>query len=179
MAYEGHFQNIATRDIVAEQERYEWPSGFARLLKLELVRTDGSTIPIIRYERNYEPNQSQGASGDGYHPLWRPVSGGFLLEPKPQSSVTGGLRMEFNGIPAELDDTADELHADFPEMFDELIVLDTVVGLFHSEELQELGLQRTFNTWHAKWEERWNSYIMDRLQSTQRVIPWIPSYRDA
>ena len=175
LAHEGHFHNVAFRDLEANKARYEWPAGFTRLLKLELVRTDGRTVPIQAYERHYESNPSQSSTGDSYSPQYRPLSGGFVLEPQPILTVTEGLRMEFNGIPTELDDDADTLHEDFPEMFDELLVLDTVLALLHSEELQEGGLQRTFATWRGEYEQRFERYIHSRLTRQNRIVPFIIS----
>jgi len=180
LAHEGHFQNVSFRDIEALKARYEWPPGFTRLLKLELVRADGRVSPIQRYERRYESNPVSGAYGqDSYYCHFRPISGGFVLEPAPQVTVSQGLRMEYNGIPSEIVDDGDVLHPDFPEIFDELLVLDTVVGLMHAEELQEAGLQRTFMTWRTEWEVKWLRYIDDRITSQQGIVPFVPHYRDS
>jgi len=181
LTHEGHFHNIAFRDIEEDKPRYEWPPGFTRLLKLELVRTDGRLSPIQRYERRYEtlPSGDGGTGQDSYTPTYRPVGGGFVLEPTPIVGIVNGLRMEFNGIPAELVADGDVLHPDFPEIFDELLILDTVVGLLHAEELQEAGLQRTFMNWRNEWEVKWLRYIDNRITSQQGVVPFKTHYSDA
>ena len=180
LTHEGHFQNVAFRDLEALKSRYEWPPGFTRLLKLELVRSDGRLSPIQRYERRYEVLPAQGSSGqDAYSPKFRPLGGGFVLEPAPQTTVADGLRMEYNGIPVEIIDDGDVLHPDFPEIFDELLVLDTVVGIMHAEELQEAGLQRTFMTWRTEWEIKWLRYIDSRITSQNSVVPFVGHYADS
>lgn len=179
LAHEGHFQNVAFRNLEASKARYEWPPGFTRLLKLELVRTDGRTSPLRRYERHYETLDPHGPETDVYYPTFRPLSGGFVLEPAPLTAVANGIRMEYNGIPAEITDDGDTLHADFPEIFDELIILDTVVGLMHAEQLQEAGLQRTFQTWRQEWQFKWERYIDSRITALQGIVPFSPHYRDS
>jgi hypothetical protein len=178
LADEGHFQHESFRDLEANKARYEFPPGFTRMEKLELVRTDGRTVPLTRYSRRYEPNDTGDSADDAYMPTFRLMSGGFKLEPKPTSTVVDGIHMEYNGVPTELEDDSDSLHADFPEMFDELLVIDTVIALLHSEELQEHGLQRTFMTWEKEWEVRWERYISNRASFLQRIVPFITSYRD-
>lgn len=178
LAHEGQFINVAFRDLEKNKARYEWPPGWTRTIKLELVRTDGRTVPLRRYERHFDPNPDEGSSGDSYLPTYRPLSGGFVLEPKPTTTVSSGLRIEYHGIPPEITSNNDKLSDDFPEMFDELLVLDTVVGLYHAEELQESGLQRTFMTWRMEWEFKWNQYVYNRTTSQQRVVPFVPHYHD-
>ena len=122
MAHEGFFTIIGTRDLESDQARYAWPSGFQRLLKMELVRTDGRSVPIQRWERHYHVNPTANSGGDDYLPNYRPVGSGFLLEPAPSQAVTNGLRLEWNGVPPELTDDGDTLHSDFPSMLDEIFL---------------------------------------------------------
>src|SRR3990167_8212301 len=52
MSFEGWFVNVYVRDVTANTARYAFPDGFLRLQKLELVRSDGTTVPIQRFERH-------------------------------------------------------------------------------------------------------------------------------
>lgn len=180
MAHEGFFTLIGQRDLVADQGRYAWPSGFSRLLKLELVRTDGRRVPIERDERHYNILQPSDASGqDTYFPTYRPVGNGFVLEPAPSFNVTNGILLEWNGVPDELEDDDDVLHTDFPKEYDELLVLDTAVTAMHQEGLQEIGQLRTLERLRADWENHWFRYIDSRMISRNNVTPFIPHYHDA
>jgi len=180
MAYEGYFTNVATRDLVADQERYAWPPGLERVLKMELVRTDGTTIPIEREERHYAAKLTEAGGGqDIYMPNWRPISGGFVLEPAPQEAVTNGLRLEYYGLPTLMQNSGDSMHPDFPRSFDELIVLDTVVACMDSENLLELAGTRTALRQRAEWELDWERYIDNRVISTNKIQPFIPHYIDS
>lgn len=181
VAYEGFFVLVAIRDLVADQSRYSWPPGFQRESKLELVRTDERRVPIQRYERHEEVifNNTVG-DDDSYLPTFRPVGSGFELEPGPEQTVTNGLRIEYFGIPMELTADNDELNPDFPELFDELIVLDAAVAALASENAMEgQGLVRTIAREQMKWEQRWDRYIDGRITSRQQIAPFISGYRDA
>lgn len=179
MAYEGYFTLIGTRDIVADQGRYAWPEGFQRLLKLELVRSDSRRIPIQRYERHIDAYDTPSTGQDDYLPTYRPVGSGFVLEPAPTTAVTGGIYMEWNGVPEELTDDGDAIHSDFPAMYDELLVLDTAVHAFDIEGQQESGLIRSLLRQRAEWMERWERFVDQRTISTQHITPFIGWYQDS
>ena len=179
MAFEGYFTVVATRDSVADQERYAWPSNFERLLKLELVRSDGRTVPIQRQERHYHTKTAPATSGDSYLPTYRAIGSGFVLEPAPSAATSGQIRMEYVSTPVELTADDDELHSDFPKMLDELVVLDTAIALFDQEQAQEEGRMRSLLRQRAEWELTWERFIDNRMISSNKVTPWATHYRDA
>jgi len=179
MAYEGYFTVVATRDTVAEQARYAWPTGFQRLLRIELVRSDGKTVPIQREERHYHSNQPPVNSGDSYFPSYRAIGSGFVLEPAPKLAVAGQIRMEYIGLPAELTADNDQLHSDFPSLYDELLVLDTAVALFDQEQAQEEGRMRSLLRQRAEWEMQFERFIDNRMISSNKIVPFPTHYQDA
>ena len=179
MAFEGYFTVVATRDTVANQERYAWPTNFERLLKLELVRSDGRTIPIQRQERHYAGKSAPSGSGDSYYPSYRSIGSGFVLEPAPTVATSGQIRMEYATTPTELTADNDQLHSDFPKMLDEIIVLDTAVALFDQEQAQEEGRVRSLLRQRAEWELTWERFIDQRMVSSNKVTPWLTHYSDA
>lgn len=181
-AHEGYFTFIGTKDLVADQGRYSWPTGFSRLLKLEIVRSDDSRVPVQREERHYGkwyPSTTSSGSQDSYTPNFRPVGSGFVLEPPPATAVTSGLYMEWNGVPEELTADGDSVHSDFPRILDELLVLDTAVSLFDSEGMQESGQMRTLLRLRTEWAEEFNQFIQSRMIHSQRVTPFRGPYSDA
>lgn len=178
MSYEGYFTVVATRDTVAEQERYAWPTDFERLFKLELVRSDGRTVPIQRQERHYNWKPAPQGTGDSYFPTYRSVGSGFVLEPAPLEAVAGQIRMEYCVTPTELTANDDQLHSDFPTMMDEILVLDTAVSLFDQEQMQEEGRVRSLLRLRAEWELTWERFIDNRLISSNSVTPFRTHYRD-
>lgn len=182
MAFEGYFTTVALRDIVGGQSYYSWPPGFQRLQKLELVRSDGSTVPVRAFERHEERNNAAGAGGDMYSGNYRPRGSGFVLEPTPNDSVTGGLRLEYVSLPVELTADGDNLHPDFPSLFDELLVLDGATMAFDSEGMMEAagqGLQRSIIRLRAEWELDWERWIDSRVVRRQQISPFGYHYHDS
>ncbi len=181
MAYEGFFVNVAQRDLTEDQTRYAWPPNFQRLHKMEVVRTDGRRRPVMRFERHEEVVQPPLAGGDSYHPTYRPVGSGFELEPGPSTTVTNGLRMEYYGVPAELEEDNDVLHSDFPDLFSEILVIDAALAAMNTEQFMDdgQGLQRTLEYERNRFERRWERYIDGRMASSRdQVTPFIAGYRD-
>jgi len=181
MAHEGFFTNVATRDLTVDIARYAWPPGFERLLKMELVRSDGTTVPLERNERHYASNAANSSSNsqDSYGAQYRPISGGFTLEPTPGATVTNGLRIEYYGLPTQMQHDGDSLHADFPRSFDELVVLDCVIACMDSENMMESGQMRTSLRARAEWEHDWSRFIDMRVISTNKIMPFAPNGIDA
>jgi hypothetical protein len=179
MAFEGYFTNVATNDLVAEQERYPWPLGFERCTKMEIVRSDGRTVPIERHERHFSAKGLPSATQDSYTPNYRAISGGFVLEPAPNYSETDGIRLEYTGLPAELVANGDSWHVDFPRSLDELVMLDATIACLDSEGLLETGATRTILRAKVDYENDWDTYIETRMISINRVTPFVPSYDDA
>jgi len=181
MAFEGWFVNVSVRDITANTARYAFPDGFLRLQKIELVRSDGTTVPIHRDERHdyANPADSSGSSGgDSYLPKYRMQGNGFILEPTPTETVTNGLQLEWAGVPALLSAGGDQLHPSFPEIFEELLVIDTVVNAFDAEGVQESGLVRSLLRQRGEMEENFERFIETRTVARQEIQPFIV-YEDA
>jgi hypothetical protein len=181
MAFEGYFTNVATRDLVADQERYAWPPGFERLSKIELIRVDGSRVPIQRNERHYQrnPYTAAGSGQDSYLPTYRPISGGFVLEPPPSVSITNGIQLEYNGLPTQLSNDGDSLHSDFPRSFDEIVILDAAIACLDSEGLLEGGPARTIVRARMEWEMDWERFIDGKILSNNRITPFPYHYGDS
>lgn len=181
MAFEGWFVNVSVRDVTSGTARYAFPDGFLRLLKLELVRSDGRTIPIQRYERHYESNMADsttGVTGDSYRPFYRLQGNGFVLEPTPSTTVTNGMQLEWAGVPTLLSAAGDTCHPSFPEIFEELLVIDTVVNAFDAEGQMESGLVRSLLRQRMELEEQFERFIEMRAVSRTEVVPFI-IYEDA
>lgn len=181
MAFEGWFTLVALRDIVADKSTYGFPDAVQRLQKMELVRTDGRTIPIERWERHLSVNvnnQSIGG-GDQYKPTFRPIGNGFVLEPTPVASVTQGIRIEYAGLPALLSADGDALNSSFPEIFDELVVLDTTIAALEAEGVHEAGPMAAIFKLRSEWEWDWERFIDQRIVGRDKIEPFIPHYQDA
>ena len=177
--FEGWFVNVATRDIVANQARYSWPVGFQRETKLEIVRSDGSTIPIQRFERHGEVNEANSGVADSYFPTWRTMGNGFILEPTALETITGGLRIEYEGLPAKLTQDGDSIHPSFPDQLDDILVLDTAIAAYDLEGMQESGRATSLLRLRQEWDLDWERFIERRTINRPQVTPFVPHYNDA
>lgn len=176
MAFEGWFTMIAMRDLVTGQSTYGNPAGLLRYLKVQLVRSDGRLVPLRRDERQEGiviPDASS-PTGDQYLPTYRPLANGFILEPTPNEDVTNGIRLEYAGVPVFLNADADKLHPSYPEIFDELLVLDTVVLALEAEGVHEAGPQAAIYRMRSEWEMDWERFIEQRTIARDRIDPFIP-----
>lgn len=179
MTHEGWFVNVAVRDIVDGQDRYAHPTGHQRTTKMELVRTGGSTSIIPKRERHAKGNPEGGGGGDTYCPNYRPLGNGFVLEPKPGATVTNALRLEYVGLPPELSADGDSTHVSFPDLFEELLVLDVVVMAYDAEGMQESGQLKSLLRLRQEWEFDWERFIENRTIGRQEIEPFMPHYEDA
>ncbi|MDY6957685.1 MAG: hypothetical protein SVK08_00875 [Halobacteriota archaeon] len=172
---------VAIRDIEAGKSTYGFPDGVQRLQKVELVRSDGRTVPLERHERHDEVNMNNSTvgSGDQYRPNYRPIGNGIVLEPEPAETVTNGLRIEYAGLPATLSGDGDRLNPQFPEILDELVVLDTVVAAFQAEGVHEQGPVAAIYRLREEWEWDWERFIDQRVISRDKIDPFVPHYSDA
>lgn len=176
MAYEGWFTQVAMHDLTRGQSTYGNPPGLLRYLKVQLVRSDGRLVPLRRDERQEGiviPDSSS-PTGDHYLPTWRPLSNGFILEPTPNETVSNGIRLEYSGVPVFLNADADKLHPSFPEIFDELLVLDTVVLALEAEGVHESGPQAAIYRMRSEWEMDFERHIEQRSISRDRIDPFVP-----
>jgi len=181
MTYEGYFVSIAVRDLEENTAQYAFPNGFIRLQKLELVRSDARSIPIRRFERHDSVNVGGNSvgTGDQYTPTYRPLGNGFILEPTPQETVTEGIRIEYAAVPAELSANGDTMHPSFPENFEELVILDTVVACFDAEGVQESGQVRSILRLRTEWEADWDRFVDQRVIAKQEIQPFSGHYTDS
>jgi len=102
-----------------------------------------------------------------------------VLEPGPNATVSNGLRLEFTGLPADLTGSGDQLHPSFPELYDELVVLDTVTTALEAEGLHEMGPARSINKLREEWEFDFERFIDNRAVMRNSIDPFIPHYIDS
>jgi len=174
-AFEGGFTQVATRDLTADQYNYAWPTGLARLRRLDRVETSGTQIPIPRWERHFEINNPTSVEPFTF----RPTGSGFILEPTPSVTVTNGLRLEYQAVPDDLAADGDTLHTDWPEMYTELLVLDVVAYLLDTEGNLEDGVPRSALRARAEMERDFEKWINSKMIKRQDVQPLIGHYGDA
>ena len=178
-AYEGWFVQTAYRDIEEDKSTYGFPDGVQRLQRVEILRSNGDLVPLERYERFAETNPGESSAvGDQYYPTYRPFANGLILEPTPTEDITNGLRIEYAGLPTKLSGDSDVLHPSFPEIYDELLVLDTVIIAMAAEGIHEVGPVSAIIQLRNEYEMDFIAFTDQRTIARDFVDPFIPWYED-
>ena len=177
-AHEGRFVQWYSTQLESNVDEYSWPRDMLRVMKVEYVSEDGTKTPLRRNERHYGNINPDTSFPDAAPYTYKPVKGGYLLEPRPQSGA-GSIRVEFVKMPDSLANDADEIDADFPEIFGELIVLDAVVALIDSEGQLEDGSAKAVLRQREEWDREWRRYINRLVTSANEIVQWNPHYDNA
>jgi hypothetical protein len=108
---------------------------------------------------------------------------GFLVDSLVAGPISTtspyNLIIEYNGVPEDLVDDNQTLHPDFPSLFEELIVYDTVVTAMNAESMVENGVVRAINRSRLEYEAAFMKFIDMRTVSVQNVEPDRGHYADA
>lgn len=124
-----------TLNIVADTAEIALPSDFISARLIEKVE-DNSTYPIEWFERFDEPNYTGGVSYTGYYSGFtiRFVGTDLVLEPTPNTSETGGIKLTYYFLPAELSDDSDTPDAGFSALYHDLLLFKAAVFAKTKEE---------------------------------------------
>lgn len=178
MASEGSFVQTVSVNIKANEAFYNWPSGLTRVKRVDYVTTDGTEIPIPRFERHTQPiNPNNYFSSESVF-TFRPKANGIVLEPTPSEDVTNGLKFEYTGTPPELTADTSPISAEFPDIYTELIVLDVVVYLLDTEGNLEEGNVRASQRARAELEIDFNRWVETKIIKAQAIQPGEHHYSD-
>jgi hypothetical protein len=182
-AVEGYFTDSAAQNIVAGTASYALPEGTGRPRRIMIRRTSGGNtvdIPIERNERWTQPSYSSTTGVDYTYclPTFKFHGANVILSPTPNVSMTNGLVIEFECLPARVTSAggeASKLHLAFPDIAETLLTYDTVVAAFDMESAQnDLAPEYTagIRLTHSLLSSNWDDYIELRTQgSTVRSAP--------
>ncbi len=149
---------------------YPWPPGFERMIRMELETTDSRRIPLSRDQRAVRSVSMNSSGFVGNMSTYRPVSGGFVLEPPLNDSASiANIIIGYVGTPPLLVGDNDKLSSDFPVSFDELLVLDTAMAAMDDESMLEGGQLKSIVRLRAEYDEDWLRYIDNRITSLRRI----------
>ena len=120
-----YFITTVDIDVVAYQREYPLPSDFLRLKMLE-IRVGGVTRPLRRRRRGISVNITSGSVFNvGRTDLLFDFEGANLVvEPTPAFSDTDALKMTYYPTVASLSAPTDAIHAEFKDMWVDVITLD-------------------------------------------------------
>jgi hypothetical protein len=158
-----------TLDIVAGTAEIAVPSDYISARLIEKVE-DNSTCPIQWFERFDEPNYTGGSSYSNYYPNFtaRFVGTDLVLEPTPNTSETGGIKLTYYFYPAELSDDSDTPVAGFSPIYHDLIPFKAAVISKTKEE--SYGGGAPVGSWEYICQQKEKEFKASiELPSTQRV----------
>jgi hypothetical protein len=159
---------------------YPWPTGFERMSRLELETVEGRRIPLSRDERAARSFSTQDNGFSSQMPTYRPVQGGFVLEPPLNSaSSIQNVIVGYVGTPPLLVNDNERLGSDFPVSYDELLVLDTALAAMDSESLLEGGAIKSILRTRMEWQDDYERYIDGRISALRRIELADSYYEDA
>lgn len=179
--HEGFFVRRFTTDIVipsADQPaQYDIPEDAGRVKRVLRIFEDGSERALIRDEKYSETvERSATGSGDGYTPTFRLMGNRIVLEPPPTFAQAAGLAIEMEQATERFADDSSVLDDDWPVYAESLLILDTVIAAFDTEETQEgadpqviSGFRRRRNAYEARW---WQ-FCAERTRGRTFATPFV------
>lgn len=111
-----------TLNIVAGTAEIALPSDFIAARLVEKVE-DNATYPIEWFERFDESNYTSGVTYSSHYPNFtvRFVGSNLVLEPTPNTSETGGIKLTYYYYPTELTDDDHSPDAGFSPLYHDIL----------------------------------------------------------
>ena len=140
--FEGWTGDTATLDTVAGQSEYALPDGLGRIKRVVFRFVDGNRtldIPLSHAERwgDSVASSTDALASDRNVPAYRVLGNNLILEPAPQESSTGRIRLEQDSLPARLSADGDTVDIRLPAEFESLLVYETAVKALQVEGSQD------------------------------------------
>lgn len=125
---------VTDLDIVADTAEIALPSDFHEARLVERVTSTG-TVPLWWNERFDQPNYIQGSTVDDYFlPNITFRGQNLVLEPTPDASLTGGVRLTYFFLPGRMSDDADVPDLAIHDFYHDLMVYKAVLLAKAKEE---------------------------------------------
>jgi hypothetical protein len=124
-----------TLNITGGSANVALPADFQAARLIEKV-VDSGTVPLWWEERFDQTNYTAGVSTGSFFPFKvRFVGQNLIIEPTPQDSETGGLKLTYYFFPNRLDDDTDEPNAGLHDFYQDLITYEAVLIAKAKEEM--------------------------------------------
>lgn len=154
-SFDGYFTKETLTNIVSNVNLVPLPSDFWKIRLLERVFAT-YTVPLRYYERMESPNITSNTNfSNVYTPTYRFEGQNILLEPTPDTTIVGGLRLEYLPQPILMVADGDSPQPGFQESWQEGIVLRAAVSCKQKEEAVINGGTdvTTLTTLMQNWEQ--------------------------
>ncbi len=159
-------------NLVSGQRDYTLPEGTGRVIRVNLVYTQGGQT----IEREIPRREQIGETvihGTGntdiatYYPTYRLQGPLLALEPWPEFALTGGLRIDLEVAPDRLVNDTDYLDRRFPDVFESLLTLDVAIfalAVEHSQGDSPDNYLNHLRGLQAEYEAIFLDYAQERTQ---------------
>jgi len=139
MRGEGYFETTANLSTVANQEYIDLTTLDPKLWTISTIyRVWGTTkYPLKKAENRYIQTSTTGGSGSSYLPTYRFRSNRIILSPPPSATEADAFFLEYVYIPEFPDLNSDEdfeFDANFPDIYEDNIILRSCVKLLESKD---------------------------------------------
>ena len=141
---EGWSVDEYTTSLVANQREYVLPEGGDRIRRVWLIRTEGGRTTEIEVGRDERPFDgvvhgvgNSAIAGNWYRPTYRLLGDLLVLEPRPDTALTDGLRVEFEAPHVKLTGDSSKIPTRYPIVLETLLKYDTAVKAFALENNQD------------------------------------------
>lgn len=183
-AHEGWISQAYLADTVAQQREYALPEGIERVRAVYLRYTTGNAVEELQLARNDRIGQDYYASDvsvsyrqGGVRPEYRVLDNLILIEPPTPETLTSGLRLEIDALPAKLTGDSSVLSLLWPLSTETLLVYDVVLLALGVEDAQGNQDDNTqahsqIKSFHRRLESAWREVVAVRNQSRVYGIPY-------
>lgn len=133
-SFDAYFAKETFLNINATQAAYPLPADLWKIRLLERVYST-FTVPLRIFDRMESANVTSNTNFSNlYLPTYRFMGHSVVLEPTPDLSIIGGLRLEYIQEPTPLVGDSSTTADDFSQMWEEPIVLRAAIAAKMKEE---------------------------------------------
>lgn len=158
-----------TLNIVADTAEIALPSDFVAARLVEKVENN-VTYPIEWFERFDEPNYTGGVTYSSHYPNFtvRFVGSNLVLEPTPNTSETGGIKLTYYFYPAEMSIDTESPDAGFSPLYHDL--LPYKASVFAKTKEEQYGGGAPLGSWEYLCQQKEQQFKASiELPSVQRA----------
>jgi len=180
-AFEGYFSKDITFDIIANQAAYPTPADFWKVRLIERVYSSW-TVPLRIFDRYDTANIIANTNFSNlYLPTYRFEGQNFILEPTPDTTITGGIRLEYIPQTVFLVLDTDTPQPGYLPQWEEPIILRAAISAKMKEEsVVNSGTDlSSLSADLQTWEQNIKESMQQRSQQRRYTEPWGPDEGDS
>jgi hypothetical protein len=172
---EGWSVDEFTADLVAGQREYALPEGGDRVRRVWFIYDHGGMRDEYEIRRDERPfdgmshgNSGYSVTGGFYRPTFRIQGDLLILEPRPDSSATAALRVEYEGLQGKIVGDAGKIPLRYPVATETLLKYDTAIkarALENNADKPDADFITGLTVERSLIEAAWKQFIKKRTTS--------------